>query len=1086
MGQIFDGIINDGIYATFLKAMVVKASTQQSEVLVQPGRAWFDHTWTYIDADFPVAAPAPEVILDRVDTLVLDINQDNAARENKLLWVTGTPSSVNPEAPQLTNTATHHQYPLCDVYRKAGTTMIYQEDITNRVGTSDTPFVTGVLEHINIDDLLSQWDSEFHTWENGTKVEFETWMASQESVYTAWWDSLKNQMAGDVADVEAWVQTIKNIIDSQTATHLQLEIDELNEWVPNGSYITVTTEESDLFSRAVTISDPEGNSDTVNFSSSGVAVFKSFPYVGVLTIESTTGAKTATTAIDVPYFSRYETDISFWEAEINLNGDPQLAGTVVTVKDSNGTIIGTVTLDQNGHGDYLATRPDTYKFVYTVGGTTMEISLAVTEETTYNVELYVSNVWKGWVTAGGLDPTDYESLTELLADEKAIRRLNLVHASVDYFCSTMYIDNDLEYVVNNDIFAKWVNLSDYALDNMSTVTEIKTLMDAAGKYGYGEWCLMPQVPVMTSNTAPYGTVTVSSKYSDNHDGYRAFDGNKTISSSSPWLPSGNVANNYICYTFPSPQIVKKVYAFMRSSADASKIQPERTFKIQGSNDSLTWADLGEFTFAEHNSIVTEDKYIAINNNVAYTSYRIFCAESIHSTNNWAIQFYEIQFYTYAPKGLVPKMTSNTTPWGEASSSGNRTTSLPYMVFDRDESHNDWQAPDNSMLNSWIQYRFKVPTKVTAMSIFNYVNSNDALGFELKGSMDGSNWSSLLMASSADEKKVHFFDVDPANQGYYIYYRLVPTAVNATNRIAIEGMQFYGRQLKDLVPSLVANNKPYGLASCVNGTTTAWKSFIGSWLDTKMNSTAGQWVQYQFKKPVNVLYFMHVNTGCGSSGATITQILRTSSDGTNFSNASAAYTSTHNANYNTRYMEVTDGLNKQYFRVQATAFSVNSGMYNVAGIYFYGYDYSEKEFEENTTVKYLYDHGVELEQFTYNTNNSECEAFNNGEYITVSIPAATQKCATALVTADLTNYSVLNSESDLEWVTTYQVWVVNTLTPTYTSAATASALINANNYLPSRADLNVNALTGQYAVGIFEGNNNGSSACKGTIKELWLE
>lgn len=123
VGQIFDGIITDGIYATYLKAMVVKASDNASEVIVQPGRSWFNHTWTYVDADYPVTAPAPEVILDRVDALVLDINAEYSNRENSILWVQGTPASVNPERPTLVNTVTHHQYPLAYVYRKAGTTM---------------------------------------------------------------------------------------------------------------------------------------------------------------------------------------------------------------------------------------------------------------------------------------------------------------------------------------------------------------------------------------------------------------------------------------------------------------------------------------------------------------------------------------------------------------------------------------------------------------------------------------------------------------------------------------------------------------------------------------------------------------------------------------------------------------------------------------------------------------------------------------------------------------------------------------------------------------------------------------------------
>ena len=199
-GQIFDGIITDGVYATYLKAMVVKASENAGEVIIQPGRAWFNHTWSYNDADLVMQAPSPEVLLDRVDALVLDINEEQNVRTNSFMWVQGTPASVNPERPTLIHTTTHNQYPLCYVRRHAETTTIYTEDITNMVGTSECPFVTGVVEGIDLDMWVNQWDAEFHTWENTTKAGFTTWFNG-----------------------------IKGQLDEDAAGHLQNEIDSINE-----------------------------------------------------------------------------------------------------------------------------------------------------------------------------------------------------------------------------------------------------------------------------------------------------------------------------------------------------------------------------------------------------------------------------------------------------------------------------------------------------------------------------------------------------------------------------------------------------------------------------------------------------------------------------------------------------------------------------------------------------------------------------------------------------------------------------------------------------------------------------------------
>ena len=92
-GRIFDGIIKDGIYATYEKAMVVIASSNAGEVIIQPGRAWFNHTWSYNDANVIFEAPAPEVLLERYDALVLEVNEELSSRENSYKWIQGTPSS---------------------------------------------------------------------------------------------------------------------------------------------------------------------------------------------------------------------------------------------------------------------------------------------------------------------------------------------------------------------------------------------------------------------------------------------------------------------------------------------------------------------------------------------------------------------------------------------------------------------------------------------------------------------------------------------------------------------------------------------------------------------------------------------------------------------------------------------------------------------------------------------------------------------------------------------------------------------------------------------------------------------------------
>lgn len=167
LSKIFDGIINDGIFASVGTAFVVEAG-EGTTVNIGVGRAWFNHTWTYNDAIEPRTAPISAILLDRIDALVLEVDESEAVRANSIKFVQGIPSS-QPVRPTLASSNTLHQYPLCYINRPAGSTEIKQSNIVNMVGTQETPFVTGPLRVVELSELLLQYKDEFEEWFNSLK-----------------------------------------------------------------------------------------------------------------------------------------------------------------------------------------------------------------------------------------------------------------------------------------------------------------------------------------------------------------------------------------------------------------------------------------------------------------------------------------------------------------------------------------------------------------------------------------------------------------------------------------------------------------------------------------------------------------------------------------------------------------------------------------------------------------------------------------------------------------------------------------------------------------------------------------------------
>ncbi len=229
ISSMFDGLIIDGIFASIGTGFVVKADTGNT-VNVGIGKAWFNKTWTLNDAILPLEAPISEVLLDRIDAVVIEVNTSEAVRANSIKFVQGTPSS-QPVRPTMASSETLHQYPLCYIYRAAGSTEITQADITNMVGTEETPFITGILQTISLNELLGQWEDEldqfvaseqadFTNWMNGEKDEYDDWFNQMKADLLAEKDLLDQWIASEQTDFTNWFNQIKDQLDSDVATTL--------------------------------------------------------------------------------------------------------------------------------------------------------------------------------------------------------------------------------------------------------------------------------------------------------------------------------------------------------------------------------------------------------------------------------------------------------------------------------------------------------------------------------------------------------------------------------------------------------------------------------------------------------------------------------------------------------------------------------------------------------------------------------------------------------------------------------------------------------------------------------------------------
>lgn len=211
LSAIFDGIINDGIFANIGVAFAISVDTGVT-INIGKGKAWFNSAWVYNDSLLPKTLEGSEVVLDRIDAVVIEVDHSENVRLGDIKIVKGTPSS-DPQRPAMADTANKHQYPLAYIYRKAGSTAITQADITNMVGTSSCPYITGILQVQNIDNIVAQWEDQWNQWYTNTVTEV---------------GDVSSELLADMKSAfDIWFADVKAVLDADVATQLAAQVAEL-------------------------------------------------------------------------------------------------------------------------------------------------------------------------------------------------------------------------------------------------------------------------------------------------------------------------------------------------------------------------------------------------------------------------------------------------------------------------------------------------------------------------------------------------------------------------------------------------------------------------------------------------------------------------------------------------------------------------------------------------------------------------------------------------------------------------------------------------------------------------------------------
>lgn len=182
MNKPFNHVISNGVFATQQGTpsdyLQVFAGSGMS-VTVNEGYGMFKNKWFESDSGIALTLEASEVVLLRIDSIVVRIDETESVRSASIYVKKGTPAS-SPVAPTMEITEQVHEYRLADIMVNANVTELNQSNITDRRGSADCPWVTSLVQQVDTSTLFNQFEDAFYNWFDTVQTEKRNIVLSSE------------------------------------------------------------------------------------------------------------------------------------------------------------------------------------------------------------------------------------------------------------------------------------------------------------------------------------------------------------------------------------------------------------------------------------------------------------------------------------------------------------------------------------------------------------------------------------------------------------------------------------------------------------------------------------------------------------------------------------------------------------------------------------------------------------------------------------------------------------------------------------------------------------------------------------------
>lgn len=204
INEYLKGLISDnGVFANVSTACQVLKGNGM-EVVVKAGRGKVNNHWFKIESDTTLDIEAADVILNRIDSIVV-VHSGND-RNVKLTVKKGT-LATNPVAPTLSRTNELYEICLANILVNKNTTTITTTMITDtRPNNNVCGWITGLINQMDTTTLYNQYEAAQEEFIEDKTIEFNNWFETIKDDVRA--TNLYREYEALYRNVEAGEQTI--------------------------------------------------------------------------------------------------------------------------------------------------------------------------------------------------------------------------------------------------------------------------------------------------------------------------------------------------------------------------------------------------------------------------------------------------------------------------------------------------------------------------------------------------------------------------------------------------------------------------------------------------------------------------------------------------------------------------------------------------------------------------------------------------------------------------------------------------------------------------------------------------------------